>query len=364
MIRIGFLVCFLSLLGLPVAWGEQVDALEPSRLPSLIASLRMPETLDFCGEPVPLSDPDVRERLEKELILALWNRPQVILWLKRVGRYFPHVEKILEKSGVPDDFKYMAVAESALLPHIGSSRDAIGFWQFLKPTGRRYGLRIDTHIDQRRNIFHATRAATAFLKELRAKFGSWSLAAAAYNVGERRLETEIQIQKTDNYYQLYLPLETQRYLLKIIAVKLLLSSPEKYGFRLTASDVYPPLAFDKVKLTCSRDTPVERIARAANTHFKAIKDLNPEIRGHFLVKGKHLILLPEGSAAGFDDRFQLLTKLSGDLDQQFYIVRQGDNLSTIAQQFDVPLSALLLWNRLSLRKHIHPGDRLLIYPKK
>ena len=360
--RAALLIFGFFVLGSPAAWGGQVNPIEPGHLPSLIASLRMPESLDFCGEAVPLSNPDVRERLEKELMLAIWNRPQVILWLKRAGRYFPHVEKSLKSGGIPDDFKYLAVVESALLPHIGSARGAVGFWQFLKPTGLRYGLRIDRHIDQRRNILYATRAAAAYLQALHTKFGSWTMAAAAYNMGHKRLQSEIDLQKTDNYYRLYLPLETQRYLLKIIAVKLVFTNPQKYGFNLSAEDVYPPLAFDKVKLNCLRDTPIERVARAANTYFKVIKDLNPELRGHFLVKGRHVLLLPEGSKAGFDDRFRKLTRIAAR-DEQVYVVREGDNLSVIAQRFDVPLSALLLWNGLSVNKPIHPGDRLVIHPE-
>ena len=177
-----FLLC---LLGAGCLFGKIADGktIEPARIPDMVASLEIPAGQNFCGEPVPMDNPDVRERFERELLLALWNRPQVILWLKRAGRYFPHVENLLKKNGMPDDLKYVAVAESALKPHAGSSRGAVGFWQFVRGTGRRYGLTINERIDQRRNLFASTGAAIRYFKDLHAEFGSWTLSAAAYNMG-------------------------------------------------------------------------------------------------------------------------------------------------------------------------------------
>jgi membrane-bound lytic murein transglycosylase D len=340
-------------------------SLEPADFPSLVTSLKIEAPLAFCGEEVPINKQEIRERLEKELLLTLWDRAQVILWLKRSSRYLPHIEQILEKNGIPQDLKYLAIAESALRPHAGSRKGAIGFWQFLAGTGRKYGLVVNRHIDERRNLFASTAAAVLYLKELNETFKSWTLAAAAYNMGEEGLMAEIMEQETDNYYHLYLPLETQRYIFRILSVKLIFSRPEKYGFILTDKDYYPPLTFDRIQVDCFREVPIRIIGRAAKTSFKVIKDLNPEIRGHYLARGRHNILVPKGASTGFQARFQRYVKEFFEAQKErVYIVKKGDNLSSIAERFEIPLQALLIWNRLNLKSPIHPGDRLIIHPKK
>jgi len=331
-------------------------------IPSLISSIRVQPPLDFCGETVPLDIQDVRERLEKELLLTLADRPQVILWLKRSPRYLPFIEKELAANGLPDDLKYVAFAESALRPHAGSPAGAIGFWQFIKPTGRRYGLSVNADFDERRSIYKSTQAAIDYFKDLYNEFNSWSLAAAGYNMGEEGLRSEILLQEANDYYRLYLPLETQRYLFRIISAKLILTNPEKYGFYLTESDLYPPFEFDEISVQFERRTPIRVIAKAAETDFKQIKDLNPDIRGHYMIPGKHRILVPKGSGTGFEARFAVaLDKWKQNPDDHVYVVKAGDNLSSIADKFQVPLPALLTWNNLNPRHHIHPGDRLIIY---
>jgi hypothetical protein len=338
------------------------QSLNPAGFPSLVSSLRVQGPLDFCGESVPLEIQEIRERLEKEFLLSLWDRPQVILWLKRSHRYFPHIEKMLKDSGMPQDLKFVAIAESALRPHAGSKKGAIGFWQFMKDTGRRNGLMINEYIDERRNLFASTEAAIRYFRNLHESLGSWTLAAAAYNLGEEGLKAEILEQETDNYYHLYLPLETQRFVFRILSVKLILSDPESYGFRLSEEDYYPPLEFDRVRIDSSQETPIRIVAAAAKTHFKAIKDLNPEIRGHYLAKGSQVLLIPRGSSKGFQDRYrQLVKEWLASRKERTYLVKKGDNLSSIADQFNVPLAALIIWNRLDLNAPIHPGDRLIIH---
>lgn len=334
------------------------------RFPSMVSFLRLTSSLKFCDEPVPINHPDVRERFEKEMLLTLWNRPQVILWLKRSHRYLPSIEKMLKRNHMPDDLKYVAIVESALRPHAGSKRGAIGFWQFTAGTGRKYGLVINARIDERRNLIASTQAAIRYFKELHDEFGSWTLAAAAFNMGEEGLMAEILEQGTHDYYQLYLPLETQLYLFRIISAKLIFSNPEKYGFKLTDKDYYPPLSCDKVEIVCSQETPIRIIARAARTYFKVIKDLNPEIRGHYLPRGNHTVLIPKGASTGFQGRYEQYVKAYlATRKQKVYIVREGDNLSSIAQRFDIPLPALLIWNKLELKRPIRPGQQLIIYPK-
>jgi hypothetical protein len=354
----------LVLLGLGLlSWSSSYgQPLKSPHFPSLVSSLKTAGPLEFCDERVPIEIQEIRERLEKELLLSLWDRPQVILWLKRARRYLPHIEKMLKENGMPDDLKYLAIAESALRPHAGSRKGAIGFWQFTKFTGRKYGLVINERIDERRNIFASTQAAIRCFKHLREAFGSWTLAAAAYNMGEEGLMAEMLEQGDNNYYHLYLPLETQRFVFRILSVKLIFSDPERYGFQLSEEDYYPPMEFDRIQVDCFQDTPIRIIARAAKTHFKVIKDLNPEIRGHFISEGSHAILVPKGASKGFQARYEhLLKDWSAGQKERIYVVKKGDNLSSIAHRFDVPLVALIFWNRLDPNAPIHPGDELIIY---
>lgn len=356
-----FLIVCMGLFPWAETYGEPPG---PPHFPPLVSSIRVSMPQKFCGEPVPLEIQDIRERMEKELLLSLWDRPQVILWLKRSRRYLPIIEKMLRENDMPDDLKYVAVAESALRPHAGSRKGAIGFWQFMPQTGRKFGLIINSRFDQRRNIFASTKAAILYFKALHETFGSWTLAVAAYNMGEEGLMAEILEQGTKDYYRLYLSLETQRFIFRILSVKLILSDPEKYGIKLGQGDYYPPLRFDQVKIECFQETPIRIIAQAAKTHFKVIKDLNPEIRGHYLASGSHRISILKGSSKGFQTRYlRLIKKFLETQKERIYIVKEGDNLSSIAERFNIPLAALIIWNRSDLKRHIHPGDRLIIYPK-
>lgn len=333
-------------------------------LTDILTSVKDMGAISFCEEPVPIENQEVLERLEKEILLTVGDGPQVILWLKRSRRYLPHIEKMLKENNMPEDLKYMAIAESALRPHAGSRKGAIGFWQILPNTGRKYGLKIDSTIDERRNLPASTRAAIQYLKKLHGLMGSWTLAAAAYNMGEEGLAAEMMVQHTSDYYRLYLPLETQRFIFRIISAKLILSDPAKFGFNLADDDYYPPLEYDEISIDCFQDIPISLIAKASHTHFKMIKDLNPEIRGHYLIEGTHVILIPKGGKKGFIRRYKKLVKdYKAEKTDRIYIVKSGDNLSSIAEKFEVPLAVLIIWNRLDLSKPIHPGDRLIIYPK-
>ncbi len=357
-------LCMTLLTGTP-AWCDVPYMSEPPSSSSMLTLIKMIGPLDFCREPVPLDNPEIRERLEKEFLVALWNRPQVILWMKRSGRYMPYIEEMLKQNNMPMDLKYVAIIESSLTFHLTSPKGARGSWQFMEGTGKKYGLKIDSDVDERRNFFSSTRAAINYLKKLHEKFGSWTLAAAAYNMGEEGLRTEMLLQNTNNYYYLYLPMETQQYILRAISAKEILSNPERYGFKLSKEDIYPPLQFDGVELVCDQETPIYLVAQAAATYFKVIKDLNPEIKGHYLAKGKYDILVPKGAAPGFQARFEgLLKKWLAERKEHFYVVKKGENLSSIASAFEVPLPALLIWNHLGPKKQVKPGDRLLIFPER
>ena len=356
-------VCIV-LFGLGLFFGSRSygEPLEPVRFSSLLSALRSIPPLAFCDEALPMENQEVHERLEKELLLALWDRPQVILWLKRTRRYLPPIEKMLQQHGMPDDLKYIAIVESALRAHAGSKKGAMGFWQFTTYTARKYGLEVNPRIDERRNLFASTQAAIRYLRELYAAFGSWTLVAAAYNMGEDGLMGAILEQETTNYYDLYLPLETQRYVARILSAKLILSHPEKYGFSLREKDYYPPLYVDRIDLQFPQDIPIRIVATAAKTHFKMIKDLNPEIRGYYLPEGHRRILLPRGVSKDFKSRYaELLKRWLAERGEKIYVVQKGDTLSGIAARFNVPLTAILIWNRLAPRKPIHPGDELIVH---
>ena len=345
------------------SYSQCADSVEMECIPSLAASLRVKPPLDFCGEAVPLYTFDTRERLERELLLMLWNRDQTIMWIKRSNRFMPYIQAILKEKGLPDDLKYIPIIESSLRALAGSPKGAMGYWQFIKDTGERYGLTITEEIDERRNMIASTQAALAYFKKLHDDFGSWTLAAAAYNMGEQGLKNEITLQENTDFYNLYLYQETQRYVFRILAAKLILSQPEKFGFKLTAEDLYPPEDFDRIQIELSQKTPVLSIARAARTTFKAIRDMNPEIRGYSLPKGSLMISIPRGSAAGFLDRLAQYTQTaqSSNSSENIYIVKNGDSLYGIAERFNVPISSLLTWNQMDTNESIHPGDRLVIH---
>ena len=344
----------------------QAGALESAGTPNMLlpmSTYRISAPLDFCGEAVPLDNQDVRERMERELLISAWNYPQVILWMKRSGRYMPYIEKMLRENKMPEDLKFVAIAESALRNYAGSSKGAKGVWQFMEGTGMQYHLKVDDDFDERRSFFAATRAALNYLKDLYAMFGSWTLAVAAYNMGESGLQSEMLIQKVDSYYQLYLPLETQQYVFRILSAKLILSNPTRYGFHLPEKDLYSPHSVEQVEIRCPQDTPVQIIAQAAKTYFKVIKDLNPEIRGYYLPPGHHVLFVPRDAADGFQTRFEGLTsQWLADRKANVYIVKKGDNFFSLAERFKVPIQAILAWNRITMKKKLNPGDRLIIFP--
>jgi LysM repeat protein len=329
----------------------------------LTSALRSVSQLSLCGEAVPLSDPQVLERFEKEMLVSLGDRPQVILWLKRSTRFFPYIEKALQDAALPDDIKYLAVAESALRLHAGSVKGAMGVWQMMPQTARKYGLEVSSRFDERRNIYMSTAAALTYLKALYAQFGSWSLALAAYNMGEEGLTAEILEQGTEDYYRLYLSTETQRFIFRILAIKQIMTAPEQYGFDLLPDEYYAPETFGTVEVTADDELPIRLIAQAAGTDFMAIKALNPELRGHYLAAGTRRVNIPENGGTGFAERLAALVETeTANSASRIYVVQAGDNLSMIAETFEVPLAALLIWNRIDIDRAIQPGQRLVVSP--
>jgi membrane-bound lytic murein transglycosylase D len=327
----------------------------------LLEAIRISEPLNFCGEQAPLADPDVRERLEREMLQSLDNSDDIILWIKRASRYFPEIERALKANALPDDLKYIAIAESSLRPLAFSNKGATGYWQFIEGTGTKYGLEISDDIDERRNVYQATQAAVKYLKKLYALFGSWTLAAAAYNMGEDGLKSELLVQKVNHYYQLYLNQETQRYVFRILAAKVIMSNPAKFGYSLSPADLYLPRQFDAVEIKAGQPVPLHIIAQAANTYFKIIKDLNPQIKYYHLPAGTRQINIPKGQATGFYERYdKLLSEWIALKNASVYTVKTGDTISGIASRFNVPYKALTIWNGIGGRK-ISSGDKLYIF---
>jgi peptidoglycan lytic transglycosylase D len=258
-----------------------------------------PAQMFLCGEPVPLNEPDVRESLDREFTIEVWSRAQTTMWLKRAHRYFPEIEAKLRARRLPLDLKYVVLAESDLRPLARSGVGALGPWQFMAPTAQRFQLRSDKAVDERLSFGAATDAALSYLEQLHRLFRNWALALAAYNAGEGRVQKAIAAQGVDNFYHLSLPEETERYIFRILAAKILVEDPERYGFAIPGDQLYPPLASDEVQVTLAQAVPVRRLAEASGTYYKAIKTLNPWIRGDSLGPGTFRLKIPVGSAPRF-----------------------------------------------------------------
>ncbi len=245
-----------------------------------IYSPPIPDTLEFCGERVPLEDFDVHERIDREFLVNTYWHSAMLLYIKRANRWFPIIEQILKKNGVPDDFKFMAVAESGLTNTV-SSDGATGFWQLMEESAKKYGLEISKEVDERYNVAKSTQAACDYLKEAHARFGNWTLTAASYNNGINGIENQIGRQQTKNYYSMYLNEETYRFVARIVSIKEIFKNPHKYGFYFAQNDLYPRFDTYEVKI----NYPVKDFAQFAKNYginYKILKIFNPWLRDNFL----------------------------------------------------------------------------------
>ena len=242
-----------------------------------IHSLTIPDSITFAGEKVPVEQLEVKESLDRELLINTYWQSQTILFIKRANRFFPIIEPILKEQDIPDDFKYLALIESGLMPRSVSPAGASGIWQFMRTTAREYGLEVNREIDERYNIEKATVAACKYFKESYKHYGNWTLAAAAYNAGRSGINKQLTRQQTDNYYDLLLGEETGRYIFRIIAVKEILLNSEMYGFHVKQEDLYLPYKTKDIEITGS----VKNFATFAKEHnlsYKTFKNLNPWLR--------------------------------------------------------------------------------------
>lgn len=241
---------------------------------------KVPQQLSFAGEPVPLNDFEVQERMDRELTVNGYWHSNTIQNLKLAHRWFPIIEKVLKENNIPDDFKYLAMAESGLR-NVVSPSEAHGYWQFLKGTAVQYGLTVTSEIDDRYDMEKSTLAATKYLKDAYAKFGNWTLAAASYNAGMGAIEGAVGYQKENAYYDLYLKDETSRYIFRALAFKLIYENSQEYGFFLTKEDLYNPLEYKTVKVD-STISSLSDFAQKHNTTYKMVKYYNPWLRSNLL----------------------------------------------------------------------------------
>lgn len=245
-----------------------------------IYSPPIPDTMNFCGERVPLEDFDVRERIDREFLVNTYWHSAMLLYIKRANRWFPLIEKILQKNGIPDDFKYMAVAESGLTNTV-SPEGATGFWQLMEPAAKKYGLEINKEVDERYNVAKSTQAACDYLKEAHAMFGTWTLTAASYNNGTNGIENQIGRQQTKNYYNMYLTEETYRFVARIVTIKEIFKNPHKYGFYFSQKDIYPRFDTYAVKVNYAVKD-FAQFAKNYGINYKILKIFNPWLRDNFL----------------------------------------------------------------------------------
>ena len=241
-----------------------------------ISAIEIPEDLNFANEKVPQEDPEILERVDREFLVNTYWQSNALLLMKRAHKYFPVIEPILSKNGIPDDFKYLAVAESGL-QNVVSHAGATGFWQIMKATGREYGLEINDNVDERYHLEKSTEVACRYLQKYKDKYGSWTLAAAAYNAGPGSINKFMGIQQANDYYDLLLGQETGRYVFRILAIKEILSNPAKYGFEIESDDLYNAVPTFNVVV----DEPVQNFADFAQQYeinYKILKRHNPWLR--------------------------------------------------------------------------------------
>ena len=312
-----------------------------------VYTTQIPKTLFFANESVPLSKIDIKERLDKELLINHYWQSKTILLIKRAKKYFPIIEPILKEHNVPDDFKYLAVAESGL-ENVTSPAGAKGYWQFLKNTGIEYGLEINKEVDERYHLEKSTKAACMYLNEAYNEFGNWTLAAAAYNRGKSGIKKAIEKQRTNNYYDLFLNNETYRYVFRIIAIKEILSNYEKYGFIIDETDFHQ--IPEHYELT-TKNT-IENIIDFSinlNINYKLLKQLNPWIISNTLSKPNYTIKIAKKN---IQDSYKN--------DTIIHTCSAKDNLFEIARKYETSIEKLLTWNNILPSKKLKKNQKIII----
>lgn len=287
----GMVLSVLAVVNVAVFW-LFIGSAKPETEPNVVESKTefrsppMPDSVTFAGELMPLNRFDVKEALDRELLSNAYFHSQTIRYIKLAPRYFSMVEPILKEKGIPDDFKYLALAESGLDPRAVSPVRAIGFWQFMKGTAMQYGLEVNNEVDERYNVLKSTYAACDYLKDAYEKYGNWTMVAASYNAGMRGIDRQLERQKTDSYYNLLLVEETERYVFRIVALKLILENPAKYNFIIPENEKYPIIPTKSVEITGSVEDFAD-FAHKLGINYKLLKDFNPWLRQSYLKNPSH-----------------------------------------------------------------------------
>lgn len=265
-----------------------------------VYALEVPLSLRFADEKVPMHDIEVFERMDRELLINTYWQTQTVLTHKRANRWFPVIEPILKRNGIPSDFKYIPVIETGFM-NLTSPAGAVGFWQFMEPTAVEYGLEVNEQVDERYHVEKSTQAACDYFNALYKEFGSWTLVAAAYNMGRTGLKNQMEKQNAKSYYDLVLNQETSRYVFRLVAMKEIMEKPKEYGYHLRKSDLYPQLSTYSIKV----DTSVadfSKFAEHMKVNYKVLKTYNPWLRQASLInkeKKVYYISLPLGSKETF-----------------------------------------------------------------
>jgi len=313
----------------------------------------IPNQLFFCDELVPIDQEDIYDRLEKEMIVNTYWHSKTLLTYKRSKKYFPIIEEILKDNNMPDDLKYLVVAESGL-ENATSPAGAKGFWQFMKKTGQQYNLEINSEIDERYNLVKSSKAACKYLQYLYDMFNDWTLAAAAYNMGENALKRNIQKQKVDNYYDLKLNNETSRYIFRIVAIKTIFESPENYGFYI--SD-YNFLNYPETRIISISESiyNLAEYALSIGVNYKIIKNYNPWILNNQINinNGKSYdLLIPNKKNVKINSKV--------NFDTLYHKVQRNEDIYQISRKYNIDVSKLLYWNNILPTEKIKKGDKIII----
>ena len=341
----------------------------------------VPEKISWCGEELPIGDPEIRERIERQFYWMISNPNRTLLVLKRTRTFYPYFGSVLAELGMPDDLKYLAAAESALRIDAYSDAGAAGLWQFMSPTGKQYGLRVNRYVDERFHVEKSTRASIEMLKDLHEQLGSWSLAAGAYNGGITRMRKAINHQLERDYFKLHLNPETRQYVVSIALFKEFIEHPEKYGLELENKDYYKQYDAGTSEITVKG--PIQNLGRWAKdqgVNYRILKKHNYWITSYELPAGSWTIRLPVDRVIPEPPEEPVPTattqpeprskkRVEGGLAQPqpggwlyvFHTVAQGDNLVGLAQTYGVASSAIRSWNHLQSDELIL-GSKVRVYP--
>ena len=297
--RGGLLLFAMLLWGCTQVTGQEAESVFNAE-DAAYSAMQVPQRMTFCGDTIDLSRLDRKERMDREMLAAMYMHSNSVQVIKRAGRYMAVIERILKEEGMPDDLKYLMVTESNINPTALSRAGAAGLWQLMPATARQYGLTVTEAVDERYHLERATRAACKYLREAYAKYGNWETVAASYNAGQGKISRELSRQREGNALDLVLVEETTRYVYRILVAKLLLTDPEAFGFRLRPSDIYRPIPCKEVRVT----TAVPDVVAFAKKHgmsYSTLRWLNPWIRGYALpanAKGWTVLTADEAAMRG------------------------------------------------------------------